>query len=227
MTFPTDARQRLIDYLDTHHVNAGLGTREEACSLAAINLALTGKLTDKIPDCMSLILGTWITHIQDYMPDELRNSKKWKALLPEAAGTGRDREDERLHIIIDWMWEIVLPQVLPFAHEHGFGDEWQHMLDARTPEAAEEVRNAAYANFVTNTPCESLIYDNREVMSAATVAFDVKNVAEDTAHVVDIDDYVCITSFATNAATNTANLDTPAFWTQVNPCSLLQRLINV
>src|SRR6476661_3832939 len=100
MTFPEDAAARLTHYLATHHLPTGIGTKEEACSIAAINLALTGKLTDRIPECMSPVIGKWIIRIQDAMPDEMRNSAAWKALLPAAAGTGRDREADRLRIIM-------------------------------------------------------------------------------------------------------------------------------
>jgi hypothetical protein len=68
---------------------SGLGTEESACSIAAINLALTGELTDDIPDCMSEVIGRWIIPTQDAMPAELRNSPRWKSLLPLAAGTGQ------------------------------------------------------------------------------------------------------------------------------------------
>ena len=74
---------------------SGVGTKESACSIAAINLALTGRLTDRIPDCMSEVVGKWIIVVQDAMPDKMRNSPAWKSLLPLAAGTGREREPER------------------------------------------------------------------------------------------------------------------------------------
>lgn len=48
--FPPEAAERLSAYLATHHLAAGLGTEDEACSIAAINLALTGELTGRIPD---------------------------------------------------------------------------------------------------------------------------------------------------------------------------------
>jgi hypothetical protein len=66
----------------------------------------------------------------------VRNSERWKSLLPLAAGTGRDRERERLKIILDWMWDIVLPSLQPLAGQHGFGKQWQKMTTERTAESA-------------------------------------------------------------------------------------------
>jgi hypothetical protein len=124
---------------------SGLGNEEAACSIAAINLALTGELTDDIPDCMSKVIGKWIIEVQDSMPDNMRNSDRWKSLLPRAAGTGRAKEKERLAIILDWMWGAVLPTLQPLADKHGFGREWRTMTTERTKAAAEAAREAAEA----------------------------------------------------------------------------------
>ena len=128
------------------NIPAGVGSRENACSIAAINLALTGKLTDEIPKCMSLVIGKWIIKIQDSAPAELRNSKYWRHLLPLAAGTGRDRDAERSSVVMDWMWSVVLPQLQPLADKHGFGELWRKMCDLRTRAAANAAANAANAN---------------------------------------------------------------------------------
>ena len=114
----------------------GVGTEESACSIAAINLALTGELTDIIPNCMSRVIGKWIIAIQDRMPDDMRNSDEWKRLLPLAAGTGHTKESERLSIIVDWMWES-LRMFQPFADAKGFG--------AAANAAPYSAANAAYA----------------------------------------------------------------------------------
>lgn len=100
-TQETDARLR--DYLASHELADGIGTEESACSVAAINLALTAELTDTIPMCMSKVVGQWMIVVQDAMPSEMRNSSGWKRLLPMAAGTGREREEERLALVMDWM----------------------------------------------------------------------------------------------------------------------------
>jgi hypothetical protein len=144
-TFPPEAAERLRAYLASRHIPSGLGTEEEACSIAAINLVLTGELTDRIPECMSLVTGRWIRRVQDPMPDEIRNSPEWKALLPLAAGTGREHEEERRAIVLDWMWGTVLPTVQPVADRYGFGMEWRVMCEERTAVAARSVADDASA----------------------------------------------------------------------------------
>ena len=132
----TNEQQTAIaEKLRDMHLPSGLGDEENACSIAAINLALTGELTDAIPDCMSVVIGQWIITTQDSMPDEMRNSDRWKSLLPLAAGTGREKEKERLAIILDWMWGTVLPTLQPLADKRGFGDAWRRMTTERTAEA--------------------------------------------------------------------------------------------
>jgi hypothetical protein len=131
-TFTQKHKAKLEQYLATHILPKGLGTKESACSIAAINLAVSGKLTDDIPDCMSDVLGRAAITLQDSMPSEMRNSLRYKALLPEMAGTGRKHEQERLAILLDWMWSVVLPQLQPIAESKGFGDAWKNMCQLKT-----------------------------------------------------------------------------------------------
>ena len=131
-----EADARLRDYLASHELVAGIGTEESTCSVAATNLALTGKVTDTIPMCMSKVIGQWMIVVQDAMPSEMRNSSGWKCLLPMAAGTGREREEERLALIMDWMWGPVLPDLQSLADQGGFGAEWRTMCVEKSPKAA-------------------------------------------------------------------------------------------
>jgi hypothetical protein len=142
-TFTQKHKAKLEQYLATHILPKGLGTKESACSIAAINLALSGKLTNEIPDCMSKVLGQATIRLQDAMPSEMRNSLRYKALLPEMAGTGRKHEQERLAILMNWMWSVVLPQLQPIADKHGFSMEWQTMCNLKTDAAARAADYAA------------------------------------------------------------------------------------
>jgi hypothetical protein len=135
-TITTEQKQSIAEKLANMTLPSGLGDEESACSIAAINLALTGKLTDDIPPCMSEVAGKWIISVQDAMPSDMRNSERWKQLLPLAAGTGRHKEKKRLQIILDWMWGTVLPALQPLADKHGFGRDWQTMTTERTEDAA-------------------------------------------------------------------------------------------
>jgi hypothetical protein len=101
-TITATQQTAIADYLDGRHLGSGIGTVEKPCSVAAINLALTGQLTDDIPDCMSPVIGRWIIRIQDAMPDALRNSDRWRSLLPLAAGTGRNHEAARAAEAAAW-----------------------------------------------------------------------------------------------------------------------------
>jgi hypothetical protein len=141
-TFTREHRARLEQYLATHDLPKGLGSKESACSIAAINLAISGTLTDDIPDCMSDVLGNSTISLQDAMPYAMRNSTRYKTLLPDMAGTGSEHEQERLAIIMDWMWSVVLPQLHQIADSKGFGDAWKNMCQLKTADAAKAANNA-------------------------------------------------------------------------------------
>jgi hypothetical protein len=138
-TITVEQQASIAKTLEGMHLPSGLGNEHSACSLAAINLALSGRLTDEIPDCMSEVIGRWIIVVQDAMPGELRNSARWKSLLPLAAGTGRGQEQARLDIILDWMWGTVLPSLQTLADQQGFGAQWQKMTTGRTAKSARAV----------------------------------------------------------------------------------------
>jgi len=144
-TWTDEANETLRRYLVTHKLPKGLGSNESACSIAAINLALTGTLTDNIPPCMSVVIGNTTIVLQDAMPAELRNSDRYKAWLPTAAGTGRDRKPEQLAVLMDWMWSVVLPELQRVADTNGFSAEWREMCKQRTAYAADAAAYAARA----------------------------------------------------------------------------------
>ena len=55
-TITPEQAAAIADYVNNHELSEGVGTAESACSIAAINLALNGRLTDAIPDCMSRVI---------------------------------------------------------------------------------------------------------------------------------------------------------------------------
>ncbi|MDE2099409.1 MAG: hypothetical protein KGL39_19310 [Patescibacteria group bacterium] len=170
---------------------------------SAINLALTGRLEDDIPDCMSNVIGKWIIPMQDSISSEMRNSARWKSLLVRAAGTGRQHELERLAIVMDWMWGTVLPQLQPMADEHGFGDAWRRMTAGRTE---ADAARAAWAARVADAAWVTASRSDAAAAWAAAEWADAARAAADAAR---------------------AAADAEGFWASVDPCGLLERLIEV
>lgn len=169
-TLTDEQQQAIADFLATHDIPPGLGTEESACSIASINLALFGQLTDKIPDCMSLVIGRWIISVQDAMPADLRNSTEWKRLLPLAAGTGRARESERLALTLDWMWCVALPSFREIADNYGFGGAWGEMCELKTPAAAYAAARAAARAAAYAADAAAYAADARAAANAADAA---------------------------------------------------------
>jgi hypothetical protein len=197
---------------------SGLGDEESACSIAAINLALSGELTDDIPPCMSKAIGKWIIGVQDSMPADMRNSERWKQLLPRAAGTGRDKEQERLQIILDWMWGTVLPTIQPLADEKGFGAEWQAMTTERTGAAAAAADAAA-----ARVAAHGAVAEAAATWAATAAADAAARVAAAWAAAESA-------AWAADAAVHAARLAAAAaaradVWQTFDPCGLLEKLI--
>ena len=206
---------------------SGLGNSHSACSIVAINLALSGEPTDNIPDCMSEVIGLWIIAAQDAMPDDVRNSKRWKSLLPLAAGTGRDDEQERLKIILSWMWEIVLPSLQPLADQQGFGQQWQQMTTERTVEsalAAEAGAGAWSAALAAWSAEQAAVAWAAEAASAAGAA---RAAGAAEAALAALAAWSAVAAaWATERAARAAAAWADA-WADFDPCGLLERLIKI
>ena len=211
-----EADARLRDYLASHELVAGIGTEESTCSVAATNLALTEKVTDTIPMCMSKVIGQWMIVVQDAMPSEMRNSSGWKCLLPMAAGTGRDREEERLALIMDWMWGTVLPDLQSLADQGGFGAEWRTMCVEKSARAAgDAARDAGDAARAAWDAARAA----RDAGDAAWAAGDAAKAAGDAAG-----DAAWAAGDAAWAAGD-ARAAGDAAWERYDPVGLLARLV--
>ena len=216
MSTITPTQEKAISELVSRmHLPQGRGTKESACSIAAINLALTGELTDDIPDCMSPVIGRWIMTIQDRMSDEMRNSEGWKHLLPYAAGTGREKEAERLALIMDWMWSTALPLGQELADKLGYGKEWKAMCELRTADAASYAASASSA--ASYAADAYAAYASSAAASVASAADAAASVASAAASVADAADAASYASYAASAAN----------WIKLDPCALLDKLINL
>jgi hypothetical protein len=210
---------------------AGLGDRHNACSLAAINLALSGRLADDVPDCMSDVIGQWIIGVQDAMPDEMRNSARWKDLLPRAAGTGKMHEAERLAVILDWMWGTVLPACQPLADSAGLGSEWRRMTTERThTEAARAAACAAWAAARAVWVADAAARAAACAAWAAARAVWVADAAARAAACAAWAEAACAAVCAAEAAARAvwpADAERAAAWDRFDPCTLLQKLVEV
>jgi hypothetical protein len=212
-TLTHEEEQQIAEWLADHPtLTQGVGTEEAACSVAAWNLALTGTLTDKIPDCASEVIGRWIIGVQDSCPPEHgRGHPEWLRLLPLAAGTGRAHEAERLAIVLDWMWGTVLPSLQPVADKNGFGKQWKVMCTVRTHAAADAAGNAAAAMYA------------EDAMYAADSAADVADVADAS----NAADAAYAAAYASNAADAAGRMAGRDVWAMFAPVEVLRKLIAV
>ena len=215
-TLTHEEEQKIVEWLADHPtLTNGVGTEEAACSVAAWNLALTGTLTDTIPDCASEVIGKWIIAVQDSCPPEHgRGHPEWLRLLPLAAGTGRAHEAERLAIVMDWMWGTALPSLQPVADKNGFGKQWREMCESRTADAADAARCAARyaaaadAAYAARCAARCAAYVTADAAFTANAAKYAKYAAADAAY----------------AAAHAAGRDV---WATFAPVEVLRQLIAV
>ena len=207
--YTADHRIKLETYLASRVLSRGLGRKESACTLAAINLAMYGELTDKIPACMSRALGYAAVELQDAMPDKMRNSLRYKSLIPDMPGTGRAQEQERLAVLLDWLWSVVLPQLQSIAEKGGFGDEWRTMCQDRTSYAAHGAANAA------RSAARSASY-------AAHAAARAADAAARAADARAADAATIATTVVNTVAAVAAYAD--SFWSAIDPIGVLERM---
>ena len=224
--FTLEAQERLKRYLNRpgYIIPVGLGTRDAACSIAAINIAINGRLTECTPECMSVAIARWILHVQDTMPAEMRNSREWKAALVRAAGTGRalERERERLDILFDWMWVTVLPFLQPLADARGSGTEWRRMCTERSEDAASVA--AGSMSKVTYSAAQAADYAAQATRSAELTT-DPYAIA---AAMSGMGIYDAATTVAKVAGVSALAYVFPRVaWEQFDPIGLLERLVAV
>ena len=212
-TFTQEAQERLKQYLNRpgYIIPDSLGSREAACSMAAINLAISSELTDDIPDCMSAVIGNWIIPVQDSMPMEMRNSPRWKAALVRAAGTGHNHERECADMLIDWMWTTVLPPLQPVADDNGFGKQWHRMYEVRSIKATNAVTSA-----VLTQPTRT-----QALAGAANASYFVGEAIR-----FKLIGPIVATNIARSAA-SVANAGSFDVWKRFDPVGLLERLVAV
>lgn len=213
-------RNKISELLKSHEIISGLGTSEASCSLGYINLALTGRLTDVIPACMSPVIAKWIIGVQDAMPPAMRNSPEWREALPFAAGTGRDHEPERFQIILDWMWGTVLPVLQPLADKEGFGEAWRRMCEERT-----EVAALSAQALVEKKPDDAMV----SVRGATCRATGITRGATSGHAALSSASVARFVVFALTAETSdiAAKEIEAATWSRFDPIALLRRLIAV
>jgi hypothetical protein len=186
----------------TLRIGEGLGTTGpvdsgERCTIAEINLVLTGTLSAESHPCISEVIRRWVIAIQDAMGDELRNSPAWRAAAPLIAGTGT--EDERVEsgrrdMIIAWMWDRLADDVVLAVLPNAMRPAWDRMLIERTSDAADAVDSPAAAAADA-------------AATAARAARAARYAADEIAYAAD------------------AARDQQSYWRRADPAALLARLV--
>jgi hypothetical protein len=175
----------------------------ERCTIAEINLVLTGTLSDDPHPCISEVIRRWVIAVQDAMPDELRNSPAWRSVAPLIAGTATDDErveQKRRDMIVAWMWDRLADEAVLAALPDAVRPTWDRMLAERTSSRAYAAYAAAAA-----------------IRAAGNAYVDATHAAYAHATPTGPID-------AVRAAARTTG-DQQAYWCRADPAGLLARLV--
>lgn len=118
---------------------AGVGNLKagEACTESALQLALTGKLTDDRHPCVDPLIHKWVMNVQDRLDNATLNGP-WKDIAPMVVGT-IDVPDS-LNRIMTTMWDALSEMTFASAKVNV---AWKDMLTARTATACKAAADAA------------------------------------------------------------------------------------
>ena len=198
----TQDQQKVKALLATHpHLSVGVGNEEEMCTIAAINMALTGKVSDTLHPCVSPVIHKWVIVTQDAIPGAIRDSEAWRECVPLIAGSVASEEIERARVkrIIAWMWDALGDDaVLAFLPEDA-RSAWDRMLSERTT-------RAAYAAYVASGTSAA------KYGELATRAAKAAHAAAEAAR-------------ATRAAAQAAKAARADYWCRRDPARLLAELV--
>ena len=75
-------QSQVATFVTAATLGQGLNDSQTPCTIAAINLTLTGRFTDNCPECMSPELCDFVVILQDSLSHECRNSPEWKSVIP-------------------------------------------------------------------------------------------------------------------------------------------------
>lgn len=216
----------MID-LATVPLGHGLGTENRPCTIAAINLARSGVLTDEDPDeCMSGVVRRWVIGVQDSMPETMlepddEHGIRWRRVAPLIAGsrTSDPSDDERLAMLMDWMWDRLGWRWQEWVPEAAH-DAWERMLSERTGNSALVASGAV-------NRCADILAD-RCVGNATWTAFSAvqyrDNYSDEIAEPFS-DFYANVYSYVAEASGLVDEFWRDEFWRDADPATLLIRLV--
>lgn len=198
-------------------LGAGVGRVDgPRCTIAEINLILTGELTDHPHPCISDVIRQWVMRVQDDMPSALRNAPAWREAAVGIAGSaaGRAVERGRRALILDWMWDALADEALLKVVPADNRPSWDAMLRDRTSAAADTAFIECFvAGFIA------------EVASRAAIAVSSpERVGTSVADAAAAVDAAASAAYTANAAGPGARTD---FWERRDPAGLLTRMIEL
>lgn len=219
VTEETRARLRAALLDETFRLGMGVGTLTgERCTMAAINLILTGKLNDAPHPCVSEVIRRWVMRVQDVIPGRIRNSLAWRTAAVDIAGSATTRAAElaRAQMLVAWMWDRLADPGVLASVPADVRPAWDVMLCERTAAAATAVdaddRAAGWAGPLLTLVIESV---------SATTTTDVDDVDAGLMAINACDAVILATEYA--AAADGAT-DEP-YWERADVPGMLARLV--
>lgn len=223
----------MIDW-STIPLGHGLGTQQRPCTIAAINLARNGHLTDDDPDgCMSQVVRYWVIAVQDAMPETMlapddEHGIRWREVAPSIAGsrTFGPSDEKRAAMIVEWMWDRLGWYWRMWVPE-GASKAWEQMLSERnettartaSDDAAWAVRTS-YAAAVAHRD-KLLALRHEAPANAASEAADVVSASTFSGH----NQRTAYAAVTAARMVGIASSQTDRYWREADPAALLTKLV--
>ena len=100
--------------------------------MEAINLVVGRDIDNIIPKGMSHSVGKFIRVLEDYLPNEILYSDRWKAAVVRAVETDVYYEKEKTKVLSSWTWEKIFPSLFTFSQCLHVEPQWEDMMSKQT-----------------------------------------------------------------------------------------------
>lgn len=153
------------------------------------------------------ILHDFIYAVGRDAPEYIRTSQEWDVLCQRAKNVGFIRPVllAQHQVLLDWIFDVVLPLLQPLADKHGLGSKWATMCDEQTEEAVQTVLNATY------------VFDDEQEEEWSDILWNAADAVEGTM----FNDHSRVTGLISSVVRHTGRVG----WAKMNPVAVLEQLV--
>lgn len=89
------------------------------------------------------MLNIWVNSISKNLPSQIEDSKEWRKLMLLASKDEEKSNTNRLNIVFNHLWTVMLPPIQSIADKNNLGLKWSQMIENKNYDSAMETLKAA------------------------------------------------------------------------------------